>query len=74
MIQIETGHLGYLCNYAVPARLHIFSLFLKIICNPLMSAMLLTYNGQRETRLKEQERATQPSVSVAVSPQFVAQL
>lgn len=35
-----------------------------------MSATLLTYNSQRETRLKGQERATQPSASVGVSPQF----
>lgn len=31
-----------------------------------MSAMLLTYTSQRETSLKEQEKATQPSVSVGV--------
>lgn len=74
MLQIEMGHLGYLCTHAVPVRLHIFRLFFLIICNPLMSAMLLTYTSQRETSLKEQEKATQPSVSVGVSARFVAQL
>lgn len=39
-----------------------------------MSAILLTYSNQRETSLKEQEKATQPSASVAASVQFVAQL
>lgn len=64
MIQIKMDHLGYLCNYAVPVRLCIFRFFFLIICNPLMSAILLTYSSQRETSLKEQEKATQPSASV----------
>lgn len=74
MIQIKMDHLGYLCNYAVPVRLGIFTFFFCIIFNPLMSAMLLTYSSQRQTSLKEQEKATQPSASVGVLLQFVAQL
>lgn len=54
MIQIKMGHLGYLCNYAVPVKIHIFRFF--FICNPLMSAVLFTYSSQRDADLMEQKK------------------
>lgn len=39
-----------------------------------MSAILLTYSSRRETSLKEQEKASQPSAGAGVSVQFGAPL
>lgn len=57
MVQIKMGHLGYLCNYAVPVKTHIFSFF---ICNPLMSAILFTYSSQGDTANRAGKKTTAP--------------
>lgn len=64
MIQIKMGHLGYLCNYTVPVKIHIFRFF--FICNPLMSAILFTHSNRGTRRSNRAEKNAPAPVDVRV--------
>lgn len=50
----QMSYLGYLCNYAVAVKIHIFRIFF-FISNALMSAILFTYCSRRDTDLMEEK-------------------